>query len=604
MKYYCNPVNIEYRYQFLRKSTDTDAENIYRVYREAADPSLILFKGWYYLFPSMSAGFFTSSDLHKWEFHEFLQDMPVCDYAPDVRVLGEYLYFSASRRGVNCDFYRTKDPLHEPFERIEGTFDFWDPHLFQDDDGRVYFYWGCSNTEPVYGVELDPDTMQKKQEPVPLISEQETEHGYERNGEDHVAPKTEDEIWAQVDFMMQGMGDAREADGIPRETLRNILYHSMGNKPYIEGAWMTKYHGKYYLQYAATGTEYNVYNDSVYVGDSPLGPFEAAKNNPYSYKPGGFITGAGHGSTVEDKDGGYWHVSTMRISQNADMERRIGLWKAGFDQDGELYCDQRYGDWPAAMESEVFEKPQWMLLSYKKPVKVSSGTGADQMTDEDIRTWWKAENNAPGQWAEIDLGKNYDVRAVQVNFADDQLKREAPADMRLKEEFHETRGIDKKQATRWKLEGSADGEDYFDICDKWNVDTDYSHDFIVAENGIRVRFLRLTIREVPYGVPPCVSGIRVFGKGSGELPEKTADVTIEKQSELDLKVRWRKDSATGYNVLWGYAPDKLYHSYMVYGKSEVKIGALRKGQPLYLRVDAFNENGITEGEIINEKTGI
>ena len=71
-----------------------------------------------------------------------------------------------------------------------------------------------------------------------------------------------------------------------------------------------------------------------------------------------------------------------------------------------------------------------------------------------------------------------------------------------------------------------------------------------------------------------------------------------------LKVRWRKDSATGYNVLWGYAPDKLYHSYMVYGKSEVKIGALRKGQPLYLRVDAFNENGITEGEIINEKTGI
>ncbi len=597
MKYYCNPLNIEYRYQFLRKSTDMDAENLYTVYREAADPSLILFKGLYYLFPSMCAGFFTSEDLHGWEFHDFLQEMPVCDYAPDVRALGEYLYFSASRRGVNCDFYRTKDPLHEPFEKIEGTFDFWDPHLFQDDDGRVYFYWGCSNTEPVYGVELDPETMRKKQEPVPLISEQEAVHGFERNGEDHIAPKTEEEIRAQVNFMMQGMGDSQEADGLSKEMLWNILYNSMGNKPYIEGAWMNKYHGKYYLQYAATGTQYNVYNDSVYVGDSPLGPFKLAKNNPYSYKPGGFMTGAGHGSTLEDKEGRYWHTSTMRISKNADMERRIGIWKAGFDEDGELYCDQRYGDWPVAVESEAFAKPEWMLLSYKKEIRVSSGTGADQITDEDARTWWKAKNHEAGQWAEVDLGETYDVRAVQINFADDQIKRKTPAGMNLKVEFHESRGIDQKQATRWKLEGSKDGKEYFIISDKWDADTDYSHDFIVEESGIAARFLRLTIREVPYQAPPCVSGIRVFGKGNGKLPEKTADVAAERIGELDMKVSWKPDMAVGHNVLWGYAPEKLYHSYMVYGKSEVKIRALIKGQPVYVRVDAFNEGGIEEGDV-------
>ena len=57
---------------------------------------------------------------------------------------------------------------------------------------------------------------------------------------------------------------------------------------------MTKYNGKYYLQYAAPGTEFNVYADGVYEGDSPLGPFHLAKNNPYSFQPGGFITGAGH----------------------------------------------------------------------------------------------------------------------------------------------------------------------------------------------------------------------------------------------------------------------------------------------------------------------
>lgn len=50
------------------------------------------------------------------------------------------------------------------------------------------------------------------------------------------------------------------------------------------------------------------------------------------------------------------------------------------------------------------------------------------------------------------------------------------------------------------------------------------------------------------------------------------------------------------NILWGYAPDKLYHSCLVYGKTSQKIGALVKGEPVYVRVDTFNEVGITEGE--------
>ena len=56
----------------------------------------------------------------------------------------------------------------------------------------------------------------------------------------------------------------------------------------------------------------------------------------------------------------------------------------------------------------------------------------------------------------------------------------------------------------------------------------------------------------------------------------------------------------GYNILWGHRPDKLYHSYLVMGKgiNDKHIGALVKGQACYVRVDAFNENGITVGEAI------
>ena len=48
--------------------------------------------------------------------------------------------------------------------RKSPTFDFWDPDLFLDDDGRLYFYWGCSNVTPFGGVELDRETMKPKTE--------------------------------------------------------------------------------------------------------------------------------------------------------------------------------------------------------------------------------------------------------------------------------------------------------------------------------------------------------------------------------------------------------------------------------------------------------
>ena len=62
-------------------------------------------------------------------------------------------------------------------------------------------------------------------------------------------------------------------------------------------------------------------------------------------------------------------------------------------------------------------------------------------------------------------------------------------------------------------------------------------------------------------------------------------------------VSTKAEQATGYNILWGHKKDKLYHSYLVYGEElkEKRIGALIKDKNYYVRVDTFNENGITEG---------
>ena len=92
----------------------------------------------------------------------------------------------------------------------------------------------------------------------------------------------------------------------------------------MEGASMTKHNGKYYLQYAAPGTQFNVYGDGVYIGETPLGPFTYMKNNPMSFKPGGFTNGAGHGVTVKQTNGQYWHfiLPLRRLMRTVFLRKR------------------------------------------------------------------------------------------------------------------------------------------------------------------------------------------------------------------------------------------------------------------------------------------
>ncbi|WP_202914440.1 family 43 glycosylhydrolase [Streptococcus sp. S784/96/1] len=348
VKYFCNPLNISYAYQVFDKSAqDSLSKGKVFLNREAADPSVVLFKGIYYLFPSMSAGFYTSLNLVDWNFHALDSSMPILDYAPDVRVIGDYLYFTASKRGEVCPFYRTKDPIKGTWEKVEGSMAFWDPNLFEDEDNRLYLYWGCAKNEPLRGVELDKESLAPIGDPQDLIGTHPEKIGFERNGENHF-PKSEEEIEAAILRVLKAKLGVNDLSQVPDQQLQQIRQVMGGDAPYLEGAWMTKYLDTYYLQYSVPGTQYNTYADGVYVSKSPLGPFTLAQNNPFSYKPGGFVVGAGHGSTFEDEKGQWWHASTISISQNHDFERRLGLWKAGFDDDGELWCDQAYGVWRLA----------------------------------------------------------------------------------------------------------------------------------------------------------------------------------------------------------------------------------------------------------------
>ena len=568
-----SPLNIPYQFQHYNKQAS----------REAADPTLVYFKGRYYLFASMSGGFYYSDDMLHWDWHENRKLTPF-RYAPDVRQVGGWLIFSSSDRDPS-EIYRTKDPMSDQFERLSEPFPFWDPNTFQDEDGRVYFYWGCANTTPIYGQEFDPETMTPIGEKKELIFGNPSAHGWER-----------------PDY--PGRPKEQGKEGLAMRLYRLAMRISGSDKkPFIEGAFMNKWNGKYYLQYAAPGTELATYGDGVYMGDSPLGPFTYQAHNPFSSKPGGFITGAGHGSTIEDEYGNLWHASTMRISVNANFERRLGLFPAGLDKDGILFCNQNFADYPLEIPEGKFNpqsiEPKWMLLSYQKSAVASScraGHEPSKALDEDIRSCWCARGST-GEWYRLDLGGMYEVYGIQLNFADVEVPM-LEVDKSLRSNVYTSNryiDIDPTLCIRYLLEGSTDGNAWFVLADKRSSETNLPHDYIGLK-GVKLRYVRVTAEKLPYDEPFALSGLRVFGLGNEAAPDTVKAFNTSRPDAMTAKLSWKAaDRATGYNVRYGISPDKLYSSHMVYGQTEVLLTMLNADQIYYASVDAFGEGGVTEG---------
>lgn len=192
----------------------------------------------------MSGGFYYSDDMISWNYHQNPK-LDLYRYAPDVREVDGALVFCASTRGKASTFWRTEDPLSDKFEKVSEPFDFWDPNVFQDDDGRVYFYWGCDCGKPIYAQELDRKTLEPLGEKKEVVFCNEQEHGWERC----IYPDAEER---KNSFGMELLYFLMKLSG-----------HGGKNVPFIEGAFMNKWNGRYYLQYAAPATEIATYGDGV-----------------------------------------------------------------------------------------------------------------------------------------------------------------------------------------------------------------------------------------------------------------------------------------------------------------------------------------------------
>jgi xylan 1,4-beta-xylosidase len=548
---YCNPVNISYRFM-LKEADDSPSR------REAADPTMVRYKGEYYLFASKSGCYWRSSDLVNW-IPIPMDVLPSEDYAPTVAVLDDTMIFKASSWDADAAMYISTDPRAGKWKKLDSYFPNWDPCFFFDDDRRLYFYWGCSPTDPIRVQELDVEHEFKPIGPrVDLVRSNTRDHGWENVGEHN-----------QI------------LDG-PK--LPEI------NGPWIEGPWMTKHDGRYYLQYAAPGTEFASYADGVVVSANPLGPFDYPPYNPVCAKPKGFTAGAGHGSTFTDEFGNFWRIATSRISVKHMFERRLGIYPAGFDADGVMYTNTVLGDYPHLLPTGPRDHAAstlagWMLLTNRTAARASSsqpGHGVEAAFDEDIRTYWAATTGGPAEWLETDMGRACSVRALQVNFAEHEAGL-----------FGRVPGV----CHRYRALYSLDGKTWGVLVDRTAPHEDFTHEYFEFEKPLTARFIRLENTAVPGGAL-AVSGLRVFGSGNGERPRPVDSFSVERDQKDGRRavLSWPPAAgAAGYVVRFGVAPDKLYLHVQVEGDTSLEIRSLNRGVPYTFTIDSYNENGITEG---------
>jgi xylan 1,4-beta-xylosidase len=469
---WCNPLPIpDYpvgrNVRNLRNGDKTDGSFLWFVdrveqYRELADLTAIWHDGRWILYPSVDMAWVSADMGATWQHHPLnVRDV---GYAPTVVRQGDRFLLMASSSPI----YAASSPLG-PFKEIgrpklpAGLPETIDPMLFVDDDGRLFFYWGCTETGGIFGIELDRiDPTRTIGEAKKLIPFSPDAHPWERVGE----------------------------------------YNQQRNAGWVEGAWMIKRQGRYHLTYSAAGTEHRAYAMGAYVGASPLGPFTPQAHNPIFRTTAGLVTGTAHGSIVQGPGDRWWVFYTVAAGVAHGFERRIGMDVVEFDARGEVTV-------PGATST-----PQWLpgrgpggqgpadtgWLPLNGGVQTLGSSYAPNLSgrlavDTDLRTWWQP---AAGDAAPTLTSRLYapaTIQAVRIAWRDiglDSNRGVVPGPFRYRVELATAAG-------KWQP-----------VLDRTASDEDLLVDYREIEPTVATR-ARLVVTSWPKGLTPGVAEFTVFG---------------------------------------------------------------------------------------------
>jgi xylan 1,4-beta-xylosidase len=457
----------------------------------SGDVTVIRENGKYYMFCT-GGGAWISDDMLNWSFQR-VENVPV---APHVVKYNGRFYMC----GNDGPVFKADNPLGPytsigPWKNTPDVIGGWngafDVDIFIDDDNKPYLYYPGRGVSGIYVVPLDPNDLSRFAGPVKHLFGFNSNHLWERYGEMN---EYTDVAW-------------------------------------IEGPWLQKHNGIYYLEYSASGTQWKTYAEGYYTAKSPLGPFTYAPNNPLLRKTEGLVTGPAHGSIVEGPDGQLWQFYTIVLS-NPPGGRRIGMDRIIFDKNGN-------------MSVKVTDTPQWAPGIKIDPAKGNSGSipvtinkvnsmnalskyssqqpgrDAAYAVDNSSGTWWEPSptDSLPTLTTELSPATRFDV--VQL-FTIDGVRlmfnggrrgfSRPPAASAATAPVQPS-----NDAYQYKIEVSMDGKTY-DIALDQTKNTLSRNTIFEEIPPVKCRFVRLTMTNWPRTTPLGILEFTVFGKPAESLP--------------------------------------------------------------------------------------
>ncbi len=463
----------------------------------AGDVTVIRAQGKYYMYCT-GGGAWISDDLLAWSF----QRVPNVPVAPHVVKYNDSFYMC----GNSGPLFQADNPLG-PFASLGG----WKspPHaaagwrgpfdmdIYIDDDNKPYLYFPGRGIDGIFVVPLDPNDLTRFAGPVRQLFAFNRDHVWERYGE--------------------------------RNEYTDVAW--------IEGPWLAKHHGTYYLEYSASGTQWQSYATGYYTAKSPLGPFTYASNNPLTRRTDGLVTGPGHGCIVEGPDGNLWQFYTIVLS-NPPGGRRIGMDRITFEKDGPLAV-------------KVTDTPQWAPNAVNDPTKGDSGSipvtinkiramnalsrfsseqpgrDAAYAVDNSSGTWWEPAPTDTQPTLTIELSPATRFDAVQL-FTIDSVRlmfsggrgfggRSRASASESVPAAAPTPEAPPVNAYQYRMEVSLDGQTYTTALDQ--TKNAISRNVVFEEiPPVKCRFVRLTMTNWPRATPLGIIEFTVFGKPAGSLP--------------------------------------------------------------------------------------
>jgi hypothetical protein len=486
---YCNPLPLE------TSSHDGSPQGV-----NLGDVTVVRDGDSYYMFGT-GGGAWVSRDFVDWKYQPVVVHGGRLPVAPHVFKYNGAFYMS----GNDAPLYKADNILGPyellgPWKNEKGepwTITFngrtaagaFDVDVFVDDDNKPYLYFPGRSTAGIYVAPLDPKDLTR------LAAEPKHLFGFDSS-----------HVWER-------WGEKNEYTGIA----------------WIEGPWMFKRNGTYYIEYSASGTQWLSYASGIYSSKSPMGPFKYDPRNPLLRKTTGIVTGPGHGSIVKGPDGNWWVFYTIVMS-NPPGGRRIGMDPIAFDEHGNAYS------------RGPSETPQWAPGVVANPVRDGDagsiavsinklramhqqggfsserpGHEAAYATDDSNGTVWQPAENDAHPTLTIDLvaptefetNQLFQIDSSRIEFAaGNGFGPRGPAASTAA-----APAPNGSTAFRYKIETSIDGKQYTTVLDKTNNQPTLYTEFDEIP-PTRCRFVRLTIVDWPRrGVTPLgVTEFTVFGK--------------------------------------------------------------------------------------------